>query len=284
MNMINEEKTAQARAMSRTVLNLYTALATLEKEGKEETEEYKNLLMILAQSVQYEKRDYHNLSFAVQDKEKLGLYFNIRQGQVEKCFQLPSQEMLILIRSFNHSHEGCICTLSGIISDSVEQQLQDRAEENFLIQIDYYLKNGQLTNEERNCLIDFKYGLFSFSRNLEEKLLSGESMTPYTNIDMTEEELAESEQHIFPQISALLDYLWSLSDIDITVQALLSILYVKSSMVMLPPLLSGMSLQELGNSISLNRALGYINGESREKISDMISYLMESSNQEKIKE
>lgn len=52
-----------------SVMNLYTKLAQLEKEGKRGTKEYCDIFSLLEWSIRSEKNKYKNTSFSDKDKE-----------------------------------------------------------------------------------------------------------------------------------------------------------------------------------------------------------------------
>lgn len=158
------------------------------------------------------------------------------------------------------------------------QFLQKNLDIAFFIQLNCYLQMKTVSEEERNTIIDFKYGLLASSRYLEERFLVGELFLPFTNISMSKQKLKLSTTYIFRKVEELVNYLCDLTGAKINEQTLPIILYVKACFGMLPPYLLSGILSELENAFDLNILLGTLQGKSREEVTSMLVYLVEFTN------
>lgn len=145
---------------------------------------------------------------------------------------------------------------------------------NFFYEILKGLKLNHMTKEERKNLVDFQYGICSTSPSVEDVVCTSEKILPV--IHMTEEELKVSSVYIYPIVKQLLDYLFGITDCDITFQTLPLILYVKSCIGMLPPLIADSIVKKVESFIGVNQLYGYVTQENRDKICSMLNYLVET--------
>ncbi len=248
---------------------LFYKLAELEKKGKRNSKEFKDIFLLLNRMVSIERKIY-NETFATPDGKDLYLQMNSKQ-RTDYYFLEPSIDNITNIRFLNYIADGNSYTLDGIILDNRVKHVQSNQDISFFNTLNSYLQYGNINSKQKNTIIDFKYALIATSNILEKSFLSGELLLPVTNLHMTEEDLAVSRIYLFQKVSELLDYLFSINDSEITEQTLPMILYIESCLCMLDPILVGSLLVEVNNSINLNRLYGAVLQESRDKISNMLN-------------
>lgn len=203
-------------------------------------------------------------------------YSPVKKQSDGNYFVTMEPETLATIRFANHMESAYFYTLDGVILNEEYQDLQKKLELHFYHTIRYYLKYGKLSKEERETLIDFQYGLLATSISVEQNHFMDECPLPLTNIGMNQEELQMSSIYFYQKVKELLNYFLDLTDNKITNETLPMILYVKSCLPMLPPLIVGSILAELKNTLGLNKLYGHATGNSRDKMCSMLSYLVET--------
>lgn len=206
------------------------------------------------------------------------MHIIIKKTNIEDFFHLHGYDALTRMRAFNYSQSKYLYMINGIIDEDVQQHLQSRIEENFMVEIYKCLKCGKLTPEERAYLIFFKYRMLTTSKNLEQKWISGELMVPYTNNGMTEEELYRSDKHIIPQVKSISQYLCLLHDSDITGHTILCVLYTKSCMSMLSPSTYETIAGAIRKCIKFNEDTM---DTDLEKMCNLLSYIIEQPSYQK---
>lgn len=256
-----------AKQLTDGIINIYLTLAKLEKEGKKESKQYKDLLFLLPKAKEIEKRKY----LAVTPLKK-DIYANFSALESARSgggyFLRITKESLSAIRTLNFLDKSKYYTLDGIVFKNPKYlQLQEYLEEAFLYEISHYLKGVQ--GKEKGILIDFQYALFATSETIEEITI------PKPNWTLSEEEMNAALVYLFPKVQELTNKLLDLQDEDITSEMILWVLYTKACIYLLPPLYEGIILQEMKNAIGLNRILGTISKKKNKKICDMLSYLNE---------
>lgn len=274
-----DAKYEEAFGTTKSVITIYEKLASLEKQNKQDTKEYEDYISLLGHMTSIEKRKYQSLA-------SIDLFQNFQTDSKQfqdKYFIVPNRENLEKIRFSNWVDDKHMYALDGVLLRENIQFLQKNLDIAFFLQLNYYLKRKTVSEEERNTMIDFKYGLLASSKYLEENFLSGELFLPFTNVSMSESELELSSTYIFGKVEELIIYLWDLTDAKMNEQTLPIILYVKACFGMLPQDLLDGILSMLESTFVLNKLQGYFEGESREKITSMTTYLVEFSNYAKSK-
>lgn len=266
----------EAYNITKSVIKLYMKLSELEQQQKQDTKEYKDIVALLDYEISKERdKQVHLLD---QQIGRTKYYSAMTSQSHGNYFVNLDPEVLASIRFANYLDNEYMYTLDGIVLNEMAQQLQKGLDVGFYNAIHDYLKSEEVTDEERNTLISFKYSLLSTSASVEDIFL-GERFLTYTNRNMNDQELQTASIYIFKKVETLLNNLCSIDDSEITEQTLPMILYIKSCFIMLPPLQVESILMELENIIGLNRLLGYIKGESRNKISNMLTWLTEEASQ-----
>lgn len=256
---------------TKSIVKLYLKLAQLEKEKKQKSKEYQDIMGLLKYTLTKEREK----ESGIHKRVGRDCYYDMAQKQPkENYFVTLEPEMLAAIRFANHTDDEYLYTFDGIVLKQKYQKLQQNLDIHFYQSIRHYLKSAKLSNEERNSLIDFRYGLLATSTPVEENIFTGECFLPFTNINMNYQELQMSSIYVYKKVEVLLNRLINLKDSEITDQTLPIILYVKSCIPMLQPLMIDSILPELQNTLGLSKLCGHITGESRDKICSMLSSLL----------
>lgn len=265
MTVIKEE----ALQSTNSVMKLYAKLAQLEKEGMKETKEYADIFELLRWEIPLEKNKYKNTSFSNEEK---GMYLKtlVSKRANNSYFIYPNLENLTLMRILNYIDNAHQFSLDGIVTDSDVDAFQSNIDFMFLKLIMIALRQQSFTENEKNNLIDFKYGLIATSSKLEEQFLSQELNLPKTNVGLSDLELNISGYYAFSKVRVISAYLTSIADEDIDEETLAMALYMKACIPLLPPLLSGGTIMELYNCIELLSILEQLTGKSREKICNLL--------------
>lgn len=258
---------------TKSIVKLYLKLAELEKEKKQKSKEYQDIIGLLKYELVREKEKGSDIYKQV---GRTYYYDMVQKQPKENYFVTLETEMLAAIRFANHIDNEYLYALDGIVLKEKYQKLQKNLDIHFYHSIRHYLKFSKLSNEEKNSLIDFQYGLLATSIPVEENVFTGECFLPFTNISMNYQELQMSSIYVYKKVEVLLNCIINLKDSEITDQTLPMVLYVKSCIPMLPPLMIGSILQELKNTLGLIKLCGHITGESRDKICSMLSSLLET--------
>lgn len=259
--------------MTKSVVKLYFKLAELEKEKKQRSKEYKEIMDLLKYALAREKENKNSINKQVART----YYYNMAAKQPhQNYFVTLEPDMLAAIRFANHVDDEYLYTLDGIVLKEKYQKLQKNLDVKFYNLIHYCLKHVKLSKEERDSLITFQYGLLATSTPVEENIFIGECFLPFGNTSMNYEELQMGSVFIYKKVEELLNHLMRLTDSEITDQTLPMILYVKSCFPMLQPLVIGGILTELRNSLGLIKLYGDVTGKSRDKMCTLLSYLLES--------
>ncbi len=259
--------------LTKTVVNLYLKLAELEKAKKQRSKEYKEMMDLLRYALIREKEKERGI-----DKQVGRVYYqNMVYRQSNNNYFVPIEpETLAAIRFANYLDDKYLYTLDGVVLKEDYQVLQSNLDVSFYNSICYYLHHGKQSKEERETLIDFRYGLLATSTPIEDNIFTEECFLPFNNRNMSHEELEMSSVYIYQKVEELMNYLMGLSDCEITNETLPMILYIKSCLPMLQPVLIGCILTKLKTSLGLNKLYGCVTGESRNKMCSKLSYLLET--------
>ena len=266
--------------MTETIVKMYARLAMLEKEGKKSITEYKSLLSLLPRSIELEKQEYQDTHSVSQDQEQLKMWYKAKKT-LEDSYQLPSQDMLAKIRFYNRSNQEYLCTFNSMVTGDIKKSIQSQIEENFMIEICRYLKYGKVSEIEKNCLIDYKYGIITTSQTLEHKLLSEEFPFPCTSDSMTKEELHDSQGLVLAHIRSLCDYLCSIEDNHITEQTILYMLYMKACLPLLGSTLRMCKVHDISVQINQTKLFGKVMQKDVKKLCKLLSYAIETPSYQK---
>lgn len=260
-----------AKAMTDSVTDLYMRLATLHKEGKENTSEYNDLLSLLPIAIKIEKEKYEAFE-PWQSQINANMTTIVTTPKDNMYFMTINKDILSAIRSLNILDKSKLYALDGIVlrNDAIFK-VHSYLEEAFYYEICMYLDKAK--DFERDNLIDFKYGLLAASPELKDANIT----YPKSGDSMTIEEMRASETYILPKVNTLTDYLFKIKDENIRPHTITYILYVKACMRLLPPLYKSVITEELRNSINLQNYFGIITGDNYTEICDMLSYLFEES-------
>ncbi len=267
-----EKRYETARKMTDSVVDLYMNLANLHKEGKEDTNEYNDLLSLLPIAIQAEEKKYcafNPLKSQINENVKA----IIETPKDDMYFITISKETISAIRCLNMLDKSKIYALDGIVlkHESI-LKVHTYLDENFLYELCMYL-DSRASESERDTLIDFKYALLASLPHLDIE----NTKYPKVSDNMCLEEIKASETYIFPKVNTLVNHLFEITDENITPYTIIYILYVKASIRLLPPLYKSVVTEELRNSINLQEFLGILKNDKYNKICNMLKYLLEES-------
>lgn len=229
--------------MSRAIVHLYQKLANLEKQYKKNTNEYNGLLNLLPTGIEQEKQELKSLTLSNEEVQKVQIYLNA-QMYTDNCFQIPLDHMITVFRAFKHMPHEYVR-----ISKNAESNLNRMLINNLMIQIENYLKQVKVMNDQCEHLIDYKYLLLSstISLELEDKLLSHEALIPYQSINITLTDL----NNILLIFENICEYVFSLTDKSLKNDIIVYILYIKTLLEILPQEIYEAKLAEISKMISM---------------------------------
>ncbi len=265
---------------TKSVVKVYLELAKLEKNGKLKSKIYQDMFSLLEHMISVENYEKVKIDDSIVSEE----YQKAIKEQLNGNFFLDfDSQVLISMRFSNQMDSKHLYTLNGCIEGEVAKKLQGNFELSFYNEINCFMNQERLEKDAKNHLIDFKYALLATSPSVEKNVLLGETFLPFTSEEMCDEELAISKQYFYSIVSEITTYLFSILDADINSETLPIVLYAKACLKMLPSYITKPFLDTKRNLISAHRLLGKLNGVSRDKIADMLTYLLGESSNEKVK-
>ncbi len=261
-----QDRYKEAKKLTNAVINIYRTLAKLEKNQKENSNEYKDLCNLLPKAIEFEKRDYHTFL-------PKKIYIKVNQEVLEKdtYFLLPSEEKMSALRALSYLDVKSLYSIQGSkVEEPAFKTLQEQLESNFYCEIINYLPFARKL--ERETLIDYKYMLLAI---LEE---NPKTIAPPSVQFLLEEENRASLYYIFPIVKELSNKLFGMSDKEINEETILKVLYLKSALLLLPPLYRGVIEQENRNALQLKRTLEPFTRGPVEQICNLLKILEEKRN------
>jgi len=271
----------EAIETSRSIVNMYHTLAELEKQGKKETKEYRDVTQLILFMIDVEKRKYSQITnekiLLSSIQTSLTMYAKEQYGY----FMYPKQEILVMLRILNRIDMHTTYDLDGIVYEEVVQELKKNINRSFYNQLHRYAYDEELSKEENDVMIDFKYGLMSYSKDLEDSYLEGELIFPFTNTSMNNSQLHASSTYIFPLVRQLVNYLEEIEDNDIMDQTLPVTLYANACLRILPHSLLEGFVKEITGCIDLKRNIEMFMHIKTEKVCNMLTYLATQSMDQK---
>ena len=259
--------------ISKSILHLYQKLANLEKQHKENTDEYQNLFHLLPSCIQYEAQEFLNQSMTREEYEKIDTYLNA-QADINTCRKISPEDTQLAIRIYEHINQFSETTVS-----SIPEKFEMKIRVNLMVQIEQYLHSTKLTNEQKNYLIDYKYMMLSTMYNLEQKRLGDEFLVPYQSHDIVP---AELNNILLPVLNNVCQYVFSLTDNNIMKNTILYVVYMKTMMELLPINIYEHQLEQIYNAIGANRMLSFISGINRNQMCNMIADVLKTESSIKI--
>lgn len=279
---------------SKVIIDLYEKLAELEKEGKKNSQDYKNYIDLLLFSLEKESieeeikeinqtefhsfkeskkllqdiRDYHKLN-----QTKYSLEGNKFQIQIDD----QSQDMLQMVNS--------IITIGVETQDFIDiEEAKKIIELSFYQQLNKQIHNPKLLKEEKDTLIDIKYALLATSKYVEQEvLLNGEML----DIELSLPE-SDREEILYIVLKKAQIYANAILDIEDRYyekeKVIPTIVYAKTLIGLLPSMYKAISIQEMENALYLTKMLSRLKNESQDKSCELIKKIMLEPYYEKVKE
>ncbi len=258
----------EAKQITTSIIKLYTTLSQLVKEGKTNTQEYQDLCLVLKSATEIEKNKYKIL-FPCQNYLDENYHIIQEHNSKKEGYFLPrTEEVLKAVRILNQLDKQKKYMLDGNKVNS-SFSIQNYLDDAFLFEITQYLREA--TFEERELLIDFQFSFLAISTKLDEENF----VIPKRNTSMSNQELELSVMYLLPKVQKLENQLLEYSDKDVNSETLLSILYTKACISLLPPLYEGLLLQEWQNTLNLYNISNYFKGVPSMKMYKLLHLICE---------
>lgn len=153
----------------------------------------------------------------------------------------------------------------------------------FISELQSVIKDKEIEENIRKKAIKMKYFILSTTLVVEEQYLKGE-FYPTTNADLNELETMSTTNVLYSEISDEIDYFTRLYDDDLQDEDVLKMLYIRSCLMLVDPLVTGTSLQELANSLSPARILAALDGKSNSKVEKYLQRIFLCAKQVRVNE
>ena len=258
----------EAKQITTSIIKIYILLSKLAKEEKTNTQDYQDLCLVLKSAKEIEKNKYKILCPYQKYLDENYYIMKDNNSKKDGYFLPRTEEILTAIRILNQLDKQKKYMLDGN-KVNISFSIQNYVDDAFFFEITQYLKGASL--EEREALIDFQYSFLAISVNLNEEDL----FIPKKNTSMSEQEFELSLMHLMPKIQELEEQLLKYSDKDVNAETLLSVLYTKACISLLPPLYEGIVLQEWQNTLNLYNISNYFKGVTSMKMYKLLCLICE---------
>jgi hypothetical protein len=279
---------------SKVIIDLYEKLAELEKEGKKNSQDYKNYIDLLLFSLEKEsieeeikeinQTEFHSFKESKKLLQDIRDYHKLKQTKYSlegNKFQIQiddqSQDMLQMVNS--------IITIGVETQDFIDiEEAKKIIELSFYQQLNKQIHNPKLLKEEKDTLIDIKYALLATSKYVEQEvLLNGEML----DIELSLPE-SDREEILYIVLKKAQIYANAILDIEDRYyekeKVIPTIVYAKTLIGLLPSMYKAISIQEMENALYLTKMLSRLKNESQDKSCELIKKIMLEPYYEKVKE
>lgn len=280
-NSQKQKEFENAYALTKSIVALYQKLAELELDGKKDTKEYQEMIDLLEYAIKSEKRSYEGTIIPTEiqifHEEK------INESGFKKGFRDCSQENLASMRMLNHFASKHISITAIEKKNEKKNIVQDMVDSLFVSELQSVIKDKEIEENIRKKAIKMKYFILSTTKVVEEQCLKGE-FYPTTNAELNELEIMSTTNVLHQEISRAMDYFTRLYDDALQDEDVLKMLYIKSCLMLVAPLVTGTSLQELENTLFLARILAALDGKSNRKVEKYLQKIFLCAKQVKVNE
>ncbi len=255
--------------LSKSVGKIYEELARLEKE--KDTQKWEEMFSILVLSQKYENKDYIHPPKEQELEQVKGIIKESYFGDF--IFEL-TPSILSSIRILNKSGTPSYSLLYPYSMEEDFYKMMNKVHQQSYVLIDSILQTKDITEEERNLLIDYKYALLITTPSLERYFLAKEKPFWTTNTNLKENEIKKMTQSFFSEVSEEINKISLWKDEDLSPLFLLELLILKAKLGFFDPLYLGTIYMELSSSLSLIEILGALEGKNVQKLVHYIDYFL----------
>lgn len=274
------------------VLNLYQMLMNLEKDNRKE--EFEGVVFLLKKAIQMEKREYEKDQSLIKETAKVSIdkkFITLESSLEDLCnirsLNLTSKDEVYFLQgnilkkseSRTKTSETSLVPIESLITFSPISSLvlpksleeaNDIINEAFYKEICHVLINCNITEEEREILLNTKYALLITSKSLENKFINGD-LRDMILPNVSDEDKDSLTLNLLPDMGKIVDRILDTIDTEFEQENVIAqLVYMNICLTLMNPIYSGVITNEFLHAVSLNEILGILKNEPRDKVNALI--------------
>ncbi len=266
-------ETIEMKEKSKIVITVYKYIAKLEKEEKRKDLSDAYLTLIYAIGLENKAYDQDDFIYGIND--------HLLTQTMDNSMPFSEEEInyLTQIRAMNHSNNDKYYWDDLIVrKDSIEYSLKKCLDEKMYIELQNVIKTCSDINIKRK-LIDRKYAFLASSKELEEKVLSKESLIPYNTSYLNPEEVCVATRIFYEDIIETVTRLLHSTDEDITEETYYDLIRVRSKLLFVSPITLGKMIETIRCYLNISYVKADTTGIDQQKnIRELIEQILLDGN------